>query len=385
MAVQSEDSGCAEAAGDPVALSRKEYSVSSRAAVLEGPRRLQLRRIAIPDELPAGAALVRIEGGGMCGTDVHQYRGLAGAAGQPPPYPMVLGHEPVGVIERLSPDASPGWGVSVGDRVAVEPTASCGVCPRCAAGQRHQCPDRQVYSYLPIDRAPSLWGAYADYLVVLPGTVLHPMPAHVEIADAVFFNPLAAALSWTIDVGGTQRGEDVLVIGPGQRGLASIIALKEAGAGRIIVAGRERDGRKFDIARSLGATDVLEDLDVADAVLDITGGRGVHRAFDFTPAPDALRLAVAATGRGGTVMYVARHGEAGLPADDLLRKELTVKTALGAESAAFAQAVAVLASGRHDLSALHTHRIGLDDVDLAVRILAGEVDGQDAIHVTVVP
>ena len=358
--------------------------MKSRAAVLVGERRIEIEEFPVPHELPPGGALLRVEGGGMCGTDVHQYMGRRGAAGMPPPWPVVLGHEPVGIIEQLSPEAKATWGVSEGDRVAVEPTVSCGICEECLVGRRQLCAHRRVYSYISASEAPSLWGAYAEYMVLLPGTSAHRIPEHIPIEDAVFFNPLAAGFEWTVGVGGAGMGSDVLLIGPGQRGLASIIALQEAGADRIIVAGKESDLRKFEIARMLGATHVLEEIAVTEQVREITEGRGVHLAIDFTTSQQGLLTAIDSCRRGGTALFVARHGEMSIQTDLLLSRDLTIKCSLGPGSQAYSQAVRVLGKGRHSLTALHTHTVGLEGVEEAIKMLAGEAT-ESAIHVTVLP
>ena len=354
--------------------------------MLVAPTSIEVREYDLPAVLSDGSALLRVEAGGMCGTDAHQYFGRTGAAGHAPPYPVILGHEPVGVIERITPAAARAWGVAEGDRVVAEPTTACGSCRQCREGQRTLCLNRAVYSYLSTAEPPSLWGAYAEHMVLRPGSVVHAMPSSVAAEDAVFFNPLAAGLSWALDVGGARLGDDVLVIGPGQRGLASIVALREAGAGRIIVIGRESDRRKFQIARQLGATHVFEDInpEVAQMVREVTDG-GVHVALDYTPAADALTTAITACRPGGTVVFVARHGEVGLPTDEILAKALTIRCSVGADSRAYAQAVRILASGRHDLSALHTHRFGLSELDDAMKLLASPPAGESAIHMTVFP
>lgn len=357
--------------------------MKSRAAVLVAPEQIELRQLDVPRALPDGCCLVRVEGSGMCGTDVHQFRGRTGAGGMAPPFPVVLGHEPVGHLELVSPVVQSVWGLNPGDRVAVEPTSSCGTCQACASGRRQHCPLRRAYSLISTEEAPGLWGSHAEYLVVQPGTIIHRMPESVPIEDAVFFNPLAAAYSWLVEDAGARPGEDVLLIGPGQRGLASVIAARELGARRIIVAGRESNRAKFDLARQLGATHVLEDIDVAEEVLAITGGEGVHRAIDFTPAADALLLAIAAARTGGSVLYVARHGDLTLPADEILRKALSLRTTTGCSTGSYARAIHTLSRGTYDLSAVHTHRFGLDDVAQAIRVLGGDVPGEDAIHITI--
>src|SRR5262249_58581439 len=111
---------------------------------------------------------------------------------------------------------------------------------------------------------------------------------------AVRFNPLGAGFRWAVEMPRTQPGDTVLVMGPGQRGLASVIACREAGAGTILVTGLERDAHKLALARELGAdhTIVADREDVRARVRELTGGRGADgggggTAFATEPVRDA--------------------------------------------------------------------------------------------------
>src|SRR5262249_51878842 len=98
---------------------------TSRAIVQTGPRQLELRELPVPGR-PDDAGLLRIEACGICGSDAEQYPGTI-----PVPYPLVRGHEPLGVIEAIGDRAAKRWGVDVGDRVAVEAVIPCGHCAAC--------------------------------------------------------------------------------------------------------------------------------------------------------------------------------------------------------------------------------------------------------------
>src|SRR5204862_5817727 len=106
--------------------------------------------------------------------------------------------------------------------------------------------DRLIYGLTPLARAPGLLGGYAQHVVLQPNTDVYPLPDHLSPEDAVLFNPLGAGFDWTCRVGGTRVGDSVLIIGPGQRGQCCVVAAAEAGASRIIVAGRGRRPWKFD-------------------------------------------------------------------------------------------------------------------------------------------
>jgi len=102
---------------------------TSRAVVQTAPRRLELRELPVP-EIDDDSALLRIEACGICGSDAEQYAGVL-----PVRLPVVPGHEPLGVIERIGDRAAKRWSVNVGDRVAVESIIRCGHCRACIAGR----------------------------------------------------------------------------------------------------------------------------------------------------------------------------------------------------------------------------------------------------------
>ena len=132
-----------------------------RALLFTGKESYELREFAVPDPPPGGAVL-RVEAVGMCGSDVAQWHGKVTLPGMR--YPIVPGHEIVGVVEKLAIDAA--LGVSEGDRVAVDEVV------------RGPGPLR-VYGYTAMDDAdePGLYGGYGEYLRIIPGTVLHRLTA----------------------------------------------------------------------------------------------------------------------------------------------------------------------------------------------------------------
>src|SRR5712692_10219068 len=145
----------------------------SRAAVLEAPRSLAVRELPLP-AIGDDDGLLRVEACGLCGTDHEEYTGHLF-----PGYAFIPGHESVGVIEQLGPAAARRWNVRVGDRVAVEVFLSCGACAECLNATYRRCARhglRDMYGFVPLDRAPGLWGGYAQYQYLAPDSLLLPVP-----------------------------------------------------------------------------------------------------------------------------------------------------------------------------------------------------------------
>jgi len=180
-------------------------------------------------------------------------------------YPIVVGHEPVGRIEQIGSDASEHWGVMEGDRVAVEPFAPCDVCENCPAGEYTVCDQWFIYGTASTSVERGLLGGFAYNRYLRPGTIVHELSPDISVEDAVLFNPLGAGFEWVCQAGDVGVGDSVLTIGPGQRGLPSVIAAIEAGANPIILSGLPEDGHRLDLAERLSATHTS---DVGNSVIE---------------------------------------------------------------------------------------------------------------------
>ena len=354
-----------------------------RAVVQTGPRRLELQQFPMP-EVGEDDALLRIEACGICGSDYEQYEGEFAAR-----YPVIPGHEPVGRIEAIGPEASRRWGVGEGDLVVVEPAFNCGRCRTCLEGGRCVVAPGS-YGYTSTGIAPALWGGYAEFLYLAPGTIVHKVRQDLPPELAALYNPLGAGFAWAQQVPELSVGQTIAILGPGQRGLASVIAAKEAGASRIIVTGLARDEGKLALAREFGA-DVTIDVEAEDAVStvrDATDGPGVDVVVDVTayatdPVVDALDM----VRRGGTIVLAGLKGSHKVPefpSDRIVMRQLTVKGVLGVDYASFEKAIRVIESGRYPLERMLTHQFGLDEAELAIQTLANNPNG-DAISIAIRP
>jgi threonine dehydrogenase-like Zn-dependent dehydrogenase len=194
-----------------------------RAAVQTGPRQIEVREFPRPVIGPDDGGLLRIEACGICGSDVEQYRGHLSSQW----LPMVPGHEPLGIIEEVSPRAAERWGVKPGDRVAVEILIPCRSCDLCLAGRYMSCRNR-IGSHggsNPPERGLGLWGGFSEYIHLHPNSILHKVRGDIPAEVAVMFNPLGAGVRWACHLGGVGLGDTVLILGAGQRGLAAVLEL----------------------------------------------------------------------------------------------------------------------------------------------------------------
>lgn len=244
----------------------------------EGPGRI--RTVEKGEIEPGdGEVRVRIERCGICGSDLHCFRGHSPLPGVCP------GHEMSGVVEAIG-SGVPGLGQ--GSRVVVEPLLRCGSCRHCRSGNYHLCGRLSLCGV----SAP---GGMASSIVV-PAYTLFPLPASLDFDLGALAEPTAVAVH-AARLGGVAEGSRVLVLGAGTIGLVAAAAARHLGAAHVAITARHPQQRK--LAEALGVDEVLDPahLRIAgekpDVVLETVGG-------EATTVADGM-LAVA---RGGTIVVI---------------------------------------------------------------------------------
>ena len=369
--------------------------MSAKAIVLVGERRLEMDEFPLP-AIGADDGLLRVEACGLCGSDVEQYDGALAAIGIP--FSTILGHEPVGTIEKIGAQASRRWNVSEGDRVVVEPLLGCGHCRACLTGNYRICRSGRegarvaAYGFIPTSVSPALWGAYAEYMYLDPHTVLHKVSDTLSPKVAALYQPIAAGIQWVAYIAGTKVGDTVVIFGAGQRGLGAVVAAREAGAHRILVTGLRRDAHKLKLASELGATGtiVADEEDTVERVAELTNGEGADVVLDLTPvATEPVLHAIEAAKPQGTVVLAGMKGSgkviSGFSADSVIVKELTLRGVAGQDLRAYEPALRLIESNKYPLEKMSTHTFSLEEAERAVLTLAGRVVGEESISITIAP
>lgn len=368
-------------------------SETVRAAVQTGARRIEIREFSRP-QIGADDGLLRMEACGICGSDVEQYKGNLGRPGI---LPMILGHEPLGIVEEVGDRAAQRWGVRPGDRVALEILIPCRACEACLTGNYMGCRKKLgSYGYTPqsgnsgAGDGHNLLGGYADYAYLHPNAILHRIRNDIPAEVAVMFNPMGAGVRWVCHLGAVQVGDTVVVLGCGQRGLASVIAARNAGAGVIIATGLTADAHKLALAREFGAdyTINVDEENVVERIAEITDGALADLVLELTPmAHQPVRDALACARHGGRVVLAGLKGgrPIELNTDIMINKGLSVVGAYGVDARGYAAAIRIIESGRFALAKMHTHSFELAEVSRAIETLAGEVPGEHPVHVAVCP
>lgn len=336
-----------------------------------------LERSAVPEPGP-GEVVVRITRVGVCATDLHLLDGHIGD-----PFPLVPGHEFVGVVVAVGPED--GRGLAAGDPVAVEMLVPCHRCARCREGRhnlcelddpvRHPGPGRQLGVNIPRTTRPYS-GGYATHLVVPREGVVHRIPEGLDLEIAVLVEPLAVSVR-AVERGRVGLGDKVVVIGPGPIGLLAAAAASAAGASDVVVVGGRTERRA--IARAFGATDTVagrgEPL-VAAIRKRLPGGPDV--VIESAGSVDAQLDAIRIVRRGGRVVLAGACGSGpvlSIPSDEyLLTREIDVLPSFLA-AGGYERSLALLTQGRFPFASLVTHVYPLADVEKAFAAVHERAEG----------
>ena len=362
---------------------------TSKAMVLEAPGRMILREFPLP-RIGTEEGLLRVEMVGVCGSDVGIYKGKASRA--PRPYPIIMGHEILGTIAEIGEDASKRHCLKEGDRAIVEYAFGCGECFECKKGDYIHCESSFTYgSMLSCKEPPHLWGGYSEYLYLHPRAMLHKVSKDLLSEVGVLICAvLGNAIRWLRMVGNLSIGETVVIQGPGQQGLAAVVVAKEAGAGRIIVTGLTKDQKRFELAKTFGADVILdvEKMDPVKAVREITQGRMADIVIDTSGNPRGVGTAIDLVKRKGTVILPGLYGmdkEIPLILDKIIYKELKMQGVFSHDYGSVLPAIRLAESGKYALEQMGNKRFSVFEAEKAVKMAAGEIQGEDPIKVVINP
>ena len=328
----------------------------------------------VPDPGPPGPrdVIVRPEAVGICGSDLHFYAGDTGAlSGARSCFPRIQGHEFSAVVEQLGHDCPSG--VRPGDRVAVWPLRGCGRCYPCRSGRANACV------------SPDLVGIHRD------GGLQQLLPVPVSqvfgVGDlgpepAAFVEPMSIAVH-ALGRAGIPDGEQVIVLGAGPIGLATVLAATAAGA-RVMAT--DPVPARRDLALTMGAENAAwgGDGGLLDAVQAWTHGPGAPVVIDTTGDPGALAQATRLVCSAGRVVVVGMSAAAApLRSGVFPEKEIDVLGSSCATAADFRSAVALAQAHRETIAALFSHRFPLTRAQEAIECVANPAAGAVKVLIAV--
>jgi threonine dehydrogenase-like Zn-dependent dehydrogenase len=291
------------------------------------------------------------------------------------------------VVGRIA-SAAPSIPYPVGTRVVVEPRIHCGDCHRCKLSLA-TCARRRPsnsYGFIPSIEPPGLWGGLAEFLYLDPAARLHPLTDDVPAEVGTFVHPLAAGHTWAVELPSLQLGEHVLILGPGPRGLACLIAAKAAGAGWVGVTGLSHDRDRLELAKRLGADLAIdaEREDVGGAIAEALGRRPDIVVDVTSDDPEALFTALDLVRSGGRVILASTKGNRAFHfiSDVLVAKQLTVRGAMGATTVGYQWATRQIETDPR-IDDLVSHQFPLSEASRALQAAAGLLGREELISVAV--
>lgn len=332
-----------------------------RRAQFTGEREVRIEEIPTP-ALREGEALIEVQAAGICGSDLHRYRGHDPWGGSVI-YPWYGGHEVAGVVVEVAPGVQD---INVGQRVAVEPMqlAGCKTCPECLRGESNLCQNRGAS---PLRRKTV---GFAEFDAAA-ATHLYGFP------DQVPFHAAALADVYACAVHALHRiplfeDESAAIIGCGPIGIALGQLARMAGA-KIIMLGKHETA--LASAQALGAADRVIDisrLDSAESVAELGSRTGTRVVFEAVggASNESLMLALDAVSPGGTIGILgAFSGDVAVPYRRANSKEITLRWSNGYATwrgqREFAIALRWIVEGKVNAAGLVTHCFGLERISEA--------------------
>jgi threonine dehydrogenase-like Zn-dependent dehydrogenase len=339
-----------------------------KAVIFAGQGRIAVEEVRKPEPGP-GEAVIRITATTICGTDVHIVRG------EYPVKPgLILGHEPVGVIEELGAGLEKDY--TVGQRVIAGAITPCGQCFYCLNGSHSQC-----------GGALGGWrfgntinGAWAEYLLVPDARAnLSPIPSTLADQDVLLCPDIFSTGLSGAESGAVKVGDSVAVFAQGPIGLCATVGAKLKGASLII--GIDANPRRLEVARRFGANVTMNsaDGDPVPEIKRLTGGRGVDVAIEALGRQETFENALRAIRPGGTLSSLGVYsGKLVAPYEALyagLGDQKIVTTLCPGGKERMRRLMAMIEHRRVDLAPLVTHHFALDRIEEAFDLFSNQRDG----------
>ena len=308
--------------------------------------------------------LIKVKAAAICGSDLGIYNYTPAYIGMR--LPVVMGHEFAGEVAETGTLVE---GYTAGDRVLSESVKACGGCGFCRQGMSNLCDGSTLFG-IHTD------GGFAEYVAV-PYKLLHRMPPGMSYEEAALVEPLSNAVHFVNDVTPFRSGDLVVVQGCGPIGLFSA-QLFSLGGAKVVISGLGVDGVRLGIAEELGFEAVnIDEVDLVEHVMELTGGTGADVAFVAVGAPPAVNQAMSLVRKRGAITVVGIFGS-DVPVDLtwLVRRELTVVGAYDAKPVNFPTSIALISEGKVNVRDVLTHRFSLDDAEEAFRVALDGTGGK---------
>jgi threonine 3-dehydrogenase len=333
-------------------------------ALVKAERAPGLTMLDVPmPEVGPNDVLIRVHKSAICGTDMHIWNWDAWAQ-KTIPVPMHVGHEYVGVIERVGSAVT---GYKGGERVTGEGHIVCGHCRNCRAGKRHLCPNT-------IGVGVNRPGSFAEYLAI-PAENVFPVPAGISDDVVSIFDPYGNAAHTALSF--EMVGEDVLITGAGPIGIMAVAIAKHVGARNVVIT--DVNEYRLDLARKLGATRAVnvakEDLKTVMHDLGMTEGFDV--GLEMSGNGQAFRTMIDSMVNGGRIALLGIFGgDVAIDWGKVIFKGLFLKGIYGREMYETWYKMAAMIQSGLDISPIITHRFPIEQFQAGFEAMGSGKSGK---------
>jgi alcohol dehydrogenase len=335
----------------PAEISTMKKNTTMKALVFHGPGRRAWEDKPKPMIKDATDAIVRVTTSTICGTDLHILKGDVPTVTDG----RILGHEGVGAVEAVGEAVS---NFHEGDAVLISCITACGKCEFCRKGMYSHCKSGGWILGNVID------GTQAEYVrIPHADTSLYALPPGAdEEAYAMLSDILPTGFECGVLNGQVKPGDTVAIVGAGPIGLATLLTAQFYSPAEIVMV--DLDKNRLDVARSFGATSVVDSSDgkAVEHLMGLTGGKGVDVAIEAVGIPATFDICQSILAPGGRLANVGVHGKpVALHLEKLWARNITLTTRL-VDTITTSMLLKVVQSGRLDPKRLVTHRFALADV-----------------------
>ncbi len=323
-----------------------------KALVYQGPGKCGLEEKPKPTIQAPTDAVVRITKTTICGTDLHILKGDVPAvtAGR------ILGHEGVGVVDQIGANVA---SFKVGDHVIVSCISSCGRCPNCRRGMYSHCENGGGWIL-----GNLIDGTQAEFVrIPFADNSLYAVPDGADEEGLVMLSDiLPTGFECGVLNGQVKPGDTVAIVGSGPIGLAALLTAQFYSPARIVMV--DTDDNRLEVAKKLGATDVVNNTDgkAAEKIMKLTAGRGVDVAIEALGIPATFDVCQEIVTAGGHIANIGVHGKpAQLHLEKLWSHNITLTTRL-VDTVSTPLLMKTVASGKVKPAQLITHRFALSEM-----------------------
>lgn len=338
-----------------------------RGLVFVRPGEVEVERVTDPALLDDADAIVRVRLAGVCGSDLHVYRGKEVGLDTG----TVMGHEFLGEVVEVGRSVTR---LRAGDLVVSPFSTACGACFYCRSGLSSRCERGQLFGW--VEKGKGLGGAQAELVrVPLADATLMRVPGGVDAEEALLAGDVLATGWFASQSAGAAPGAVLAIVGCGPVGLMAVVAARLLGVERVLAL--DTVAERLALATSFGGEAIDAGVDAVAAVRERTGGRGADGVVEAVGSPEATRLAYDLVRPGGAIAAVGVHTEARLAftPDEAYDKNLTYRAGRAPARALMSHLLPLLAERPLGLARVLSHRLPLAEGARGYELFDRRLDG----------